>query len=173
MPEIVFYSIGVDDPIRPDERLPPLPEIPQGALVVIEGRAPIWRYGMAFHRLHGSPAGAVAVYDPKLGVLALNSPGLTQTHALLTGSAALGAGGAIVGVTVDQRGVTRDATPDIGAYEVPTAAAVPTSSSSSSSGGFFGCTMNPNAKFDVGLFGLLAVAVGGLMLRRRRSGARN
>ena len=73
MPETVFYSIGVDLPIRPDEPLPPLPAIPRGAVVVIEGRAPIWRYGMAFHRLHGSAAGAVAVYDPRLGAVVVAS----------------------------------------------------------------------------------------------------
>lgn len=73
---IVFYSIGVEHPITPDEPLPPLPRIPRGALAVIEGRAPIWRYGLAFHLLHGSPAGAVAVYDPRLGavVVASHSP---------------------------------------------------------------------------------------------------
>lgn len=73
---IVFYTIGVDHPITPDEPLPPLPQIPRGALVVIEGRAPIWRYGVAFHKLHGSPAGAIAVYDPRLGavVVASHSP---------------------------------------------------------------------------------------------------
>jgi CRISPR-associated protein Csx3 len=69
----VFYSIGVDQPISPAEPLPPLPEIPRGALVVIEGRAPIWRYGMALHRLHGSPAGAIAVYDPRLGAVVVAS----------------------------------------------------------------------------------------------------
>jgi CRISPR-associated protein Csx3 len=73
MPEIVFYSIGVAEPITPDEPLSPLPEIPRGALVVIEGRAPIWRYGVAFHRLHGSPAGAIAVYDPRLGAVVVAS----------------------------------------------------------------------------------------------------
>ena len=65
----VFYSVGVTSPIRPDEPLPPLPVIPKGALVIVEGRAPIWRYAMAFHRLHGSSAGAIAVYDPKLGAV--------------------------------------------------------------------------------------------------------
>ena len=35
MSEIVFYSIGVEHPIAPDEPLPPLPQIPRGALVVI------------------------------------------------------------------------------------------------------------------------------------------
>lgn len=73
MPENVFYSIGVDEPILPEAPLPPLPKIPRGALVVIEGRAPIWRYGIAFHRLHGSAAGAVAVYDPRLGAVIVAS----------------------------------------------------------------------------------------------------
>jgi CRISPR-associated protein Csx3 len=59
--------------IAPDEPLPRLPDIPRGALVVIEGRAPIWRYGMAFHRLHGSPAGAIAVFDPRLGAVVVAS----------------------------------------------------------------------------------------------------
>ncbi len=103
--------------------------------------------------------------DPKIDVLATNAPGLTQTHALLTGSPALGAGAAVTGITVDQRGVTRDATPDIGAYEVPTAA----TTTSSSSGG--GCTVNPGADFDPGLLALLGAALGGVFLRRRRLSA--
>ena len=73
MSETVFYSIGVARPIAPDEPLPPLPAVPRGAVVVIEGRAPIWRYGFAFHRLHGSPAAAVAVYDPRLGAVVVAS----------------------------------------------------------------------------------------------------
>jgi CRISPR-associated protein Csx3 len=28
---------------------------------------------MAFHRLHGSPAGAIAVYDPRLGAVVVAS----------------------------------------------------------------------------------------------------
>ena len=71
--DAIFYSIGVEQPITPDEPLPPLPEIPRGALVVIEGRAPIWRYGVAFHRLHGSPAGAIAVFDPRIGAVVVAS----------------------------------------------------------------------------------------------------
>ena len=70
---IVFYPIGVDHPIRPHELLPPLPVIPRGSVVVVEGRAPIWRYGMAFHKLHGSAAAAVAVYDPRLGAVIVAS----------------------------------------------------------------------------------------------------
>jgi CRISPR-associated protein Csx3 len=79
---VVFYSIGVDRPITPDEPLPALPTIPRGALVVIEGRAPIWRYGLALHRLHGSPAAAVAVYDPRLGAVIVisHSPEFTEAN---------------------------------------------------------------------------------------------
>jgi CRISPR-associated protein Csx3 len=73
MSQVVFYQIGVEQPITPDEPLPPVPDIPRGALVVIEGRAPIWRYGLAFHRLHGSPAGAIAVFDPRLGAVIVAS----------------------------------------------------------------------------------------------------
>jgi CRISPR-associated protein Csx3 len=70
---IVRYSIGVEEPVTPDHPLPDLPTIPRGSLVVIEGRAPIWRYGMAFHKLHGSAAAAVAAYDPRLGAVVIAS----------------------------------------------------------------------------------------------------
>jgi len=33
----------------------------------VDGRAPIWRYGTALHRLHVLPAAAIAFYDLKLG----------------------------------------------------------------------------------------------------------
>ena len=77
---IVFYHIGVDGPVTPADSLPATPDIPRGALVVIEGRSPIWRYGRAFHLLHGSSAGAVAVYDPRVGavVVASHSPNYTE-----------------------------------------------------------------------------------------------
>ena len=84
MYQVIFYHIGVEQPITPDEPLPTLPKIPRGALVVLEGRAPIWRYGLAFHRLHGSPAAAVAVYDPRLGavVVASHSPDFLEGQIL-------------------------------------------------------------------------------------------
>lgn len=103
--------------------------------------------------------------DPKIGDLADNT-GPTFTHALLAGSPALGAGAADATATLDQRGVSRDAIPDIGAYEEPTPVVPPTD-------GGGGCTVNPRAQFDGGLLGLLAAAMGGLMLRRRRSGTRS
>jgi CRISPR-associated protein Csx3 len=72
-PIMVIYSIGVLSPASPEDKLPPLPDIPRGSVVIIEGRAPIWRYGMAFHVLHGSAAAAIAVYDPKLGAVVVAS----------------------------------------------------------------------------------------------------
>lgn len=69
---IIWYHIGVTQPIVPSQPLPCLPAIPHNALVVVEGRAPIWYYGRAFHALHGK-AMAVAVYDPRLGVVIVAS----------------------------------------------------------------------------------------------------
>jgi CRISPR-associated protein Csx3 len=72
-PLIIRYSIGIATPVTPEVPLPPLPKIPRGSLVVVEGRAPIWRYGMALHALHGSPAAAIAFYDPRLGAVVVAS----------------------------------------------------------------------------------------------------
>lgn len=69
----MWYSVGVSNPIEPTEPLPPLPEIPKGSVLVLEGRAPIWRYCMAFHLLHGSPAAALCTYDPKIGAIVVAS----------------------------------------------------------------------------------------------------
>jgi len=71
--KIVFWNIGVEGPITPAAPLPELPEIPRGAVLVVGGRAPIWRYGMAFHAVHGSPAATVAVFDPRLGAVVVAS----------------------------------------------------------------------------------------------------
>ena len=73
MPEIVLDSIGVAIPIAADRPLPPLPAIPRGNGVVNEGRAPIRRYALPLHRLHGSPTAAIAVYDPRLGAVVVAS----------------------------------------------------------------------------------------------------
>jgi hypothetical protein len=57
------------------------------------------------------------VTDPKLGVLQDNG-GFAQTHALLALSPAIDAGTTVGGApAVDERGVTRDANVDIGAFE--------------------------------------------------------
>jgi hypothetical protein len=108
--------------------------------------------------------------DPKIDVLA-NNGGATLTHKLLAGSPALGAGAADATVTLDQRGVARNATPDIGAYEEPAPVRAPVPAPVvGGGGGGGGCTVSPNAAFDPGLLGLLAAALGVLFLRRRRQG---
>lgn len=67
--KITIWDIGVNGVVTPSDPLPEMPEIPRGGLLVISGRAPVWRYGMALHQAHGSPAGAVATYDPRLGAV--------------------------------------------------------------------------------------------------------
>jgi CSLREA domain-containing protein len=68
----------------------------------------------------GLPA-SVGTVEPSLAAFGLgtlgNYGGPTQTIPLLPGSPAIGAGVPIAGVTTDQRGVPRPATPDIGAYQ--------------------------------------------------------
>jgi VCBS repeat-containing protein len=59
--------------------------------------------------------------DPLLGSLAYNG-GATQTHALLAGSSAVNAGTDAAAPATDQRGFSRDAAVDIGAYEAATVA---------------------------------------------------
>lgn len=83
MKNMIVYHIGVEKPITTKEPLPPLPKIPRGALVVLEGKAPVWRYVMAFHSLHGL-ASAVGVYDPRLGVViaASHSPEYAEGEVL-------------------------------------------------------------------------------------------
>lgn len=72
----IFWNIGVDGPCTPSTPLPPMPDLPRGSLLVIGGRGPVWRYGLALHQAHGSPAAAVATFDPRLGavVVASHSP---------------------------------------------------------------------------------------------------
>jgi len=66
---VVFWNIGVDGPVAPDAPLPAMPDVPRGTLLVIGGRGPVWRYGLALHQAHGSAAAAVATYDPRLGAV--------------------------------------------------------------------------------------------------------
>jgi CRISPR-associated protein Csx3 len=84
-----IWSIGVSTPITPQDPLPPMPNLQPGELLVIEGRAPIWRYAMALHRAHGSAAGAVAVFDPRLGyvVTVSHSPKFKEGEILPSESA--------------------------------------------------------------------------------------
>ncbi|MFQ6023537.1 MAG: DUF4347 domain-containing protein, partial [Acidiferrobacterales bacterium] len=63
--------------------------------------------------------------DPLLGPLQDNG-GMTKTHALLAGSPAINAGTAAGAPATDQRGILRDAAPDIGAFESTSSNTPPT-----------------------------------------------
>ena len=65
---------------------------------------------------NGVSGNIVGVTDPDLGSLG-SYGGPTQTMALVPGSAAIGKGTAVNGVTTDQRGLPRGALVDIGAYQ--------------------------------------------------------
>jgi hypothetical protein len=54
---------------------------------------------------------------PMLGPLQMNAPGKTPTMALLPGSPAIGGADPLTATPDDQRGVSRDAEPDLGAFE--------------------------------------------------------
>ncbi len=74
--------------------------------------------------------GEKANVDPQIGALA-NNGGRTKTIALLPGSPAINGDVPLTGLTVDQRGVARDSTPDIGSYEYPYGISLDGGSSSS------------------------------------------
>lgn len=101
--------------------------------------------------------------DPKIGDL-LDNGGPTLTHALAADSPALGRGLAD-GVTVDQRGVTRDATPDIGAFEL-----VSSTTTTTSGGGGGGCAVGGSGRLDPTLPAMLVTALAFLGWRRRTVG---
>lgn len=103
--------------------------------------------------------------DPMIGALA-NNGGSTLTHALPTGSPALGAGAADATVTVDQRGVARENPPDIGAFELVTA----TPPSTNGGGGGGGCAIGGDGRFDPSLPALLAAGLGFFGWRRFKAG---
>jgi hypothetical protein len=68
----------------------------------------------------GLTLGQVIQVDAGGNPLLADNGGPTQTVALAPGSPAIGAGAAVAGVTMDQRGVLRADPPSIGAYEGPT-----------------------------------------------------
>jgi hypothetical protein len=87
--------------------------------------------------ISGDTTGNITGLDPKLGPLALNPPGTTETHALQPGSPAIDAGNPAGctdasgnPVTTDQRGVPRPQglSCDIGAYETGGSGAPPSCS---------------------------------------------
>lgn len=64
---------GVTTPEQFSEAVQEIESQLVGALpILINGRGPIWGYGMIFHAAHPSPA--IATYDPRLGYV------IVQTH---------------------------------------------------------------------------------------------
>ena len=72
---VVFCSISIDEPVTPPEPLPPLPAIPHMVAASPDrGAGTHLRATVsAFHRLGGSPAGAIAVFEPHLGTVVVAS----------------------------------------------------------------------------------------------------
>lgn len=58
-----------DSAILPQVQLPVDIDFRQG--IILEGRAPIWLYGLLLHLCH--PAAWVATYDPRLGAVVVET----------------------------------------------------------------------------------------------------
>lgn len=72
---IVTFEIpgGVTTPTQFATTIEEIASQLQGKLpILINGRGPIWAYGMLFHAAHPTPA--IATYDPRLGYV------VVQTH---------------------------------------------------------------------------------------------
>lgn len=67
----IEWNIGVETPITPAEALPPMPDMQGATLLVITGRAPIWRYGMALVAAMEALDMRVGIttFDPRLGIV--------------------------------------------------------------------------------------------------------
>jgi LPXTG-motif cell wall-anchored protein len=92
-----------------------------------------------------------------------NNGGTVPTMALLAGSPAIGAGGAVLGITTDARGVARTNGWDVGAYQTNLGASTDTPSGSSGGAGNLANTgQNSKTSILVGLVlvsGVTAVAI--------------
>lgn len=92
-----------------------------------------------------------------------NNGGYVPTRALLAGSPAIGAGGQVLGISTDARGIARTGSFDVGAYQ-----SVLGASTGSSSGGGLGNTgQNTKAGIMVGIF-LISSALA-LVITKRKS----
>jgi CRISPR-associated protein Csx3 len=64
---------GVTTPMEFSEVVQEMsPQLSGAFVVLVNGRGPVWGYGMIFHEAH--PSLAIATYDPRLGYV------VTQTH---------------------------------------------------------------------------------------------
>ena len=75
--DVMFWDISLRQRYKPRQPLPELTKIPKGTVLIIGGDAPAWRYCQALQHasgmLHGMGASAVAVFDPKLGAVIIDS----------------------------------------------------------------------------------------------------
>ena len=75
--EVMFWDISMRQRYNPRQGLPEMTEIPKGTVLIIGGDAPAWRYCQALIQaagmLHGRGASAIAVFDPKLGAVIIDS----------------------------------------------------------------------------------------------------
>jgi len=76
----------------------------------------------------------------------------------------------VIGITTDQRGVTRETPPDIGAFEFVTPVVPATTTTSDSGGGGGGCALGGDGRFDPSLPALLAAGLGFFGWRRFKAG---
>lgn len=60
---------GITDPKEVFSR--PLPDVPQNMGVILSGRGPIWFYARLVHHFH--PARWVAIHDPRIGYIVVQS----------------------------------------------------------------------------------------------------
>jgi CRISPR-associated protein Csx3 len=72
--DVVYYDISSLEFATPYEPIPEMPKIHGGCIVVVEGRAPIWRYGciltMLQHEMHCS---AIAFRESGIGAIVILS----------------------------------------------------------------------------------------------------
>jgi len=66
---VEFQIKGILDPVEL-KRLNP-PEVPAKHGIILSGRGPVWLYGFLVHYYH--PSCFVAVYDPRLGAVVVES----------------------------------------------------------------------------------------------------
>jgi CRISPR-associated Csx3 family protein len=64
--DLIIYDIGVDTHIDPDGKLPSMPGVSDGTVIIIGGKAPVWQYGKAVSAFLKSAADVVAVFDPRM-----------------------------------------------------------------------------------------------------------
>jgi CRISPR-associated protein Csx3 len=60
---------GITDPAEVFST--PLPDVPQNMGVILSGRGPLWLYARLIHHYH--PARWIAIHDPRLGYIVVQS----------------------------------------------------------------------------------------------------